>query len=91
MANCNLDYEYIYERSIIMSINFFKGETFIRQQDNSDSVMTNDEINLKYKRGEARLVVEQGTIKLNRMVDIFNTNEYNLTPDNHRHMKRCTR
>lgn len=57
---------------------FEKGYIFMEQE--GTSVLTPDEINEKYEKGEARIVTEQGAIKLPLISSIFNSGKYEKMP-----------
>lgn len=42
--------------------------------------MSDDAINEKYETGEARIITEQGAVKLSLVKGVFNAKNYQLTP-----------
>lgn len=57
---------------------FEKGLIFMERED--ERTLTPDEINEKYEKGEARIVTEQGAIKLPLISSIFNGDKYEKMP-----------
>lgn len=57
---------------------FEKGCIYMDQEDKC--VLTPDEINEKYEKGEARIVTEQGAIKLPLISSLFNGDKYEKMP-----------
>lgn len=57
---------------------FEKGLIFMEKED--ESILTPDEINEKYEKGEARIVTEQGAIKLPLISSIFTGDKYEKMP-----------
>lgn len=57
---------------------FEKGKIFEETRINSS--LTEDEINEKYEKGEARIVTEQGAIKLPLIKDVFSGGKYEKMP-----------
>ena len=57
---------------------FEKGLIFMEKEDTG--VLTPDEINEKYEKGEARIVTEQGAIKLPLISSIFDGDKYEKMP-----------
>lgn len=57
---------------------FEKGSIFMESK--KERTLTSDEINEKYEKGEARIVTEQGAIKLPLISSIFNGGKYEKMP-----------
>lgn len=54
----------------------------LSQQDNEIAIMlTTDEINEKYKKGEVRIITEQARYPLNTIVNMVNSDDYILNPE----------
>lgn len=47
----------------------------------NEGILSNDEINEKYKKGEVRIVTEQARYPLNTIVNLVNSDDYILNPE----------
>lgn len=64
-----------------MNIQLFEFEKdFLKKRDDSEHMLSDKEINEKYELGEARIVTEQGAIKLPLVPDVFEGDKYNRKP-----------
>lgn len=63
---------------IVKLYDFESGEIFCMEAEKKD--LTEREINEKYEKGEARIVTEQGAIKLPLINSIFDSNNYEKMP-----------
>ena len=50
---------------------------FLKKKDDSENMLSDEEINEKYELGEARIVTEQGSIKLPLVPGVFAGDKYN--------------
>ncbi len=65
-----------------MALKLFEFEVMnLSSKNNKKKNMTDEEINLKYERGEQRIVTEQGAFKLDLIATIFSHPKYNLKPE----------
>ena len=64
-----------------MNIQLYEFEKdFFKKKDDSEKMLSDKEINEKYELGEARIVTEQGAIKLPLVPGIFEGDKYNRKP-----------
>lgn len=64
-----------------MSVNLLEFEKdFLKKRDDGKKMLSDKEINEKYELGEARIVTEQGAIKLPLVPSIFESDKYNRKP-----------
>jgi len=65
-----------------MKVNLFDFEKKLNTKIERVDVKTSDEIiNQKYEKGEARIITEQGAIKLPLVTSVFESSNYTLKPD----------
>ncbi len=53
---------------------------FLKKKDDGENMLSDEEINEKYELGEARIVTEQGSIKLPLVPGVFAGDKYNRKP-----------
>lgn len=64
-----------------MNIQLFEFEKdFLKKKDDNEDMLSDEEINEKYELGEARIVTEQGSIKLPLVCDVFAGDKYDRKP-----------
>ena len=64
-----------------MNIQLYEFEKdFLKKKDNSELMLSDKEINEKYELGEARIITEQGAIKLPLVPGVFEGDKYNRKP-----------
>lgn len=64
-----------------MGIQLYEFEKdFLKKKDAGEKMLSDKEINEKYEKGEARIVTEQGAIKLPLVPGIFEGDKYNRKP-----------
>ncbi|MCD8450426.1 DUF262 domain-containing protein [Tenacibaculum dicentrarchi] len=63
-----------------------------QQNNNTETQLSNDEINEKYKKGEVRIITEQARYPLNTIVNMVKSDDYILNPEfQRRHRWNITR
>ncbi len=62
-------------------IDYYENEIFDNTMEISDKVLTDEEINEKYRKGELRAVTDQGRINLLNIVRDFQTENFDMHPE----------
>lgn len=94
MALCAIKKNIIKNKNYTMNYELYDNEKvdLTQQNNNTETQLSNDEINEKYKKGEVRIITEQARYPLNTIVNMVKSDDYILNPEfQRRHRWNITR